>query len=149
MKRLLLLVTIVAISVPQVATSSPAKYRPFGMFGGYKDKVISPNRWRVSATTNGVADEGSAQQMAVYRAAELAQAAGYRYMQIVNQSGKVTMIGVGYSTPTIRGPQSMKLEIVGVNQNIQPTECAAKQPDACFTVDVAQAMAAARPYLQF
>ena len=149
MKIAAFLLATLALSLPQSSAADPAKYKPFGLFGGYKDKVVGPNRWRVSATTNGVADEGSAQQMAVYRAAELVQAAGYSYMQIVNQSGSQAMIGVGYSTPNIRGAASMKLEVVGVSADVPPAECTAKRPESCFTVSVAQAMESARPYLRF
>ena len=63
------------------------RYQKWGMFGGYKDKATGPNAWRVSAGVNGVAPEGSAAKIALYRAAELAARAGFSHFQILNQKG--------------------------------------------------------------
>lgn len=124
-------------------------YKRWGMFGGYKDKLIAPDRWRVEAGVNGQADEGAAQNIAVYRAAEIVQQAGFGFMQIVNQKGSQTMIGVGYATPTIRGGGSMKLEVIGVNTDAPPSECLVADPQACFTVNVQKTMDAIRPNIRF
>jgi hypothetical protein len=70
------------------------KYKPasFIGLGGYKDKMITPDTWQVSASANSVARRGFAGDMAVYRAAELAKKNGYTFFQIIKQDGSTRMI---------------------------------------------------------
>ncbi|WP_152522123.1 CC0125/CC1285 family lipoprotein [Sphingobium quisquiliarum] len=140
------------ISIIVSATIAPAqtvKYRRWGMTGGYKDKVIGPNSWRVVTGTNGGAPEGSAGRIALYRAAELTSLAGFRYFQIINQKGSQMYMGIGWGPATIRGPGGAELTIIAVNDPAAPQTCLAKQPELCTTLDAQETMDKIKPYLVF
>lgn len=125
------------------------RYRKWGMVGGYKDKVVGPNSWRVVAGVNGVAPEGSAGWIALYRAAELTQAAGFEYFQIINQTGSQTYIGLGTGPKNIRGAGGADLTIVAVNSSEQPITCLAKTQDLCATLSAKHTMEQIAPHLTF
>jgi hypothetical protein len=152
MRKFLYALIIVLTLFPQTTTAQygrPTKYRPWGVFGGYKDKVLGPNSWRVVAGVNGMAEEGSAGKIALYRAADLTKKAGFRYFQITNQKGEQTYLGVGWGPANIRGAGGAELTIIAVNDPGPPPNCQAKQPDACFTLDAEQTMEKIRPFLAF
>lgn len=153
MRPLFLAAAIVGFVVLPTAAPAqsdrPVKYRPWGMTGGYKDKAIGPNSWRVVAGVNGVAPEGSAGRIALYRAAELTNSAGFRYFQIVDQKGGQMYLGLGWGPKTIRGPGGTELIIVAVNDPAPPQTCLAKQREFCATLDAHQTMDEIKPYLTF
>ena len=125
------------------------KYRPWGMFGGYRDQLVASNHWIVTAGTNGVAADGSVQRIALYRAAELAKAAGFNHIQIINQRGEQTLFGVNGESPTRRSGGSMMIEVIGTNSAAPPTRCLAGSSDQCFTLDVQKTIDEIRPLLNF
>ena len=133
-------------------SSLQTKYRPWGLTGGYKDRSVGVNHWRVNAGVNGVSDEGSAQYIAVYRAAEIVKAAGFSHMQIVNQKStqEYFSVGIGYAgPPTNRGGGDTMIEVIGSNSSEPPSVCLAPDPQACFTISVIDAQERTRPFLRF
>ena len=122
------------------------KYRPAALFGGYKQSEIEPGIWKVSARSNGIAEPGFSQNMAVYRAAEILQGAGFSHMQVLDQRGKVGMFGVN-GPPTNRGGEDFMVIVRGAGNGVAPQDCRAKRADSCFTWEIAPVMARVRPLL--
>ena len=150
MRTLLLAAGLLAMSAAVEARPGTAtKYRPANMFGGYSDKVVEPGVWRVSGKANGVSEDGFAEKMAVYRAAEVVRQAGFEYMQIINQKGKKSFVGLGGASSMHSAGQDLTLWVRGSHENNPPTECRAKEANACFTVPVAEAMERIAPFLTF
>jgi hypothetical protein len=151
--RVLLIAAVLTLATAPAALSAQAewqvKYQRWGMFGGYKEKVLGPNSWRVLAGVNGVAPEGSAAKIALYRAAELAAQAGFSHFQVLDQKGSRTYFGIGGGPTTHRGGGDAELRIVAVNDPAPPPTCLAASPTLCMTLNAAETMAAARPYLKF
>jgi len=116
-------------------------YRPAGLLGGYSERIVEPGVWRVSGSSNGIAEMGFGRNMAMYRAAELVKAAGFSHMQILDQRGRATMMNqrqIG---------ESMELVVRGANDAAAPVDCRARQPQLCFTAPVDEVMASLRPSL--
>jgi hypothetical protein len=151
--RAILLYLLVALMLNvSVAPSSAlarsglaTKYKPAGIKGGYKDKLISPNMWEIAAAANGFSERDLAQNMAIFRAAEVVQNAGFTHIQIVNQKGKSREFsGIGGFAGA-----NLKLTVIGTNSPDPPTECKAKNPDACYTVSVEEIIVRVRPLIPF
>jgi hypothetical protein len=124
-------------------------YRPWGMFGGYKDKQIAPNSWRVTAGVNGTPALGSAERIALYRAAELTRNAGFTHFQIVDGKSEQTYIGVGGMPPQMQGPGGSDMVIVAVNDASPPTSCQAESKTTCVTLEAEATMRKIAPLLHF
>lgn len=118
------------------------------MFGGYTDKLVEPGVWRVEGRANGIAEGGFAQSMAVYRAADLVKQAGFEYMQIIDQKGKQSFVGIRGGSMSSAG-ENLILWVRGAHDSSPPAECRAKNPNACFTLPVAETMAKMFPLLTF
>lgn len=119
----------VAVAVPAGAIAADAPYygpaKPWHGIGykfGYKDEVTPDGNWRVVATVRG----GEAVDMAMYRMAERARDAGYRYVTLLGGSETRSP---GYNSATLLGHPS--------ESAAQPTSCPGKHPTACYTADVA------------
>jgi hypothetical protein len=149
MRGFILAGAIFLAACPQFLAARPAKYRPWGMSGGYKDKALGSNSWKVVAGVNGMADEGSAGKIALYRAAELTRNAGFSYFQITNQKGAQTFLGFSGGPANIRGAGGAELTIIAVNDPAPPTSCKAKEAVACFTLNAQEVMERIRPFLIF
>lgn len=116
-------------------------YRPAGLLGGYSERIVEPGVWRVSGSSNGIAEMGFGRNMAMHRAAEVVKAAGFSHMQILDQRGRVTMMNqrqIG---------ESLELLVRGANDPAPPADCRARQPQSCFTAPVDQVLARLRPLL--
>jgi len=105
--------------------------------------------WEVTGSSNGIAERGFGQNMAAYRAAELAKAAGFSHYEIIDQKGKVSMVGIGYGNANNYAGEQMTLVVRGKSDSSAPTECRAKNASACFTVNVDQAISRLEPLLTF
>lgn len=141
------LIYVMAITPsPAPARSGLAtKYKPDGMKGGYRDKLIAPNMWEVSAAANGFSERDLARNMAIYRAAEVVKNAGFTHMQIVNQKGKSReFVNIGGFAGA-----NLKLTVVGTNSPSPPDECKAKNPAACYTLPVDEVISGVGPLIPF
>lgn len=150
MRAIVMSIGLLAIAVNADARPGTAtKYRPATIFGGYKDKVVEPGVWRVQGLANGMAEDGFAQNMAVYRAADVVKQAGFEYMQIINQKGKKSFVGLGGASSMHSAGQDLTLWVRGSHDSSPPSECRAKDPKACFTVPVSETLDHIRPFLTF
>lgn len=111
--------------------------------GGYRDAAEGPNRWRVTAMSNGFATEDMAQAIVLYRGAVVAKAAGFAHMQVVYFSAVQTHVG------GMRGPQNATLKIVGVHDPAAPLACEAEPAYrwSCRTLGVETTLATMGPRL--
>jgi hypothetical protein len=152
MKKLFLPVAAAALLVSGCAGGgrpfTATTYGPMHLFGGYTDKEIEPGLWKVTGAGNGPAGEGFGRNVAVYRAAEIVKAHGFTHLQILDQKGKVHMMGRRGSSMSFAG-ETMALTVRGTNDPAAPLACRAKSPDACMTLAVETVMATIGPRLSF
>jgi hypothetical protein len=120
---------------PSLAT----KYGPANIFGGYSDKLVEPGVWRVEARTNGVSEDGLANAIAAFRAAEIMRREGFEYIQIIDQKGHKKFVGLRGGTESSAG-QDLTLWIRGSHDRKPTAECRAKLTDACFTLTVTETL---------
>ena len=89
----------IAAAAAALSAAAPAeagdRYKPQELFDrkGYTEKRLGEGLWRVRTTVKDMSSAENAQQMALYRGAELARQAGYDYFQVLG--GKSWM---GYSS---------------------------------------------------
>jgi len=119
------------------------RYQPKTWSGGYSDRIVEPGLWRIDATANGRAELGFAQNMAAYRAADILRAAGFEYMQIVDQKGEYWSMG------GMPAGGKATLWVRGAHDSAPPVDCRAKRSETCVTVPVARTMERTRPLLRF
>lgn len=144
------LTSAVALTLMGCAGGRPitaTTYGPNNMLGGYSEKLLEPGVWRVTGNGNGIAGRGFGQNVALYRAAELIEGAGFSHLQILDQAGSSRLVGVG--RPTNFAGESLALTVRGVNDPATPLQCRAKQADACATLSVAEVKARLEPQLTF
>lgn len=144
----LALVALLGPGMAQARPGTATKYRPANLFGGYSEKLVEPGVWRVKAKANGIAEPGFAQNMAIYRAAELMRQQGFAFLQVVDQKGEAMSMRIGGGSPVSAG-QSMILWVRGAQDAGAPATCRAKEPGRCFTVPVARTLDRVRPFLTF
>jgi hypothetical protein len=80
--------------------------------------------------------------MALYRAAELATAAGRTHFQVIDGSGT---LGTGLY---VRGRETIKLIVRPANSLDSPIECRAKSAQSCATFEAAEVLARIGPTLR-
>jgi hypothetical protein len=123
-------------------------YQPASIttFGGYRASAEAPNRWRVSAVSNGFAEEDLAIAMTLYRGAVIAKAAGFPYMQVVDFRIVQEVGGSIWA----RGVQNTELKIVGIHDAAAPLRCeaTARFQANCRTLGVDATLALYAPTLQ-
>ncbi len=144
----LALAMLLGVGVADARPGTATKYRPANMLGGYSDKEIEPGLWRIKARANGIAEPGFAQNMAIYRAAELLDARGFSHMQVVDQKGKSMSMGFGGASPSYAGGD-MTLWVRGAQDAAASSQCQAKDAALCFTVPVRRTLDRVRPFLTF
>ena len=83
--RLVVLVAAAAVLLPVPCAAGYNEMR-IGKSGGYKDKQLAPNSWKIRATNRAiwVDNPDFATDMALFRGAVRSKAAGYRIMHVVN-----------------------------------------------------------------
>jgi len=148
MRSTLLAGLLVAVSLSGCAGRpfTATTYRPQGIWGGYSEKEIEPGVWKVTANSNGIAEMGFGRNMAVYRAAELLSGKGFTHVQILDQKGTARQVGIGGGSMSHAG-ETMVLIVRGANSPAHPTDCRAKQPTACATIEAGTVMAQLAPQL--
>ena len=109
-----LIVAAAAAAWAAAPTEAADRYKPQELFDrkGYSEKRLGEGLWRVRTTVKDVSSAENAQQMALYRGAELARQSGYDYFQVLG--GKSWM---GYST---RG-QRMNVHAHGAELKVRGT----------------------------
>ncbi|WP_156479348.1 hypothetical protein [Sphingobium herbicidovorans] len=152
MRYLITAAVMVLITVPSTLSAQEVrqvKYQRWGMFGGYKDKSIGQNSWKVIAGVNGRAPEGSAFNIALYRAAELSKVAGFKYFQIINQKGKQSYVSLGGASSKHSAGGDAELQIIAVNDPAAPENCLAERRELCTTLEADATMQRVSPFLKF
>lgn len=111
--------------------------------GGYRNWSEGPGRWRVSAKSNGFAQENLAQEIAVLRGVVLARAGGFSHLQIASFQGVQRRAG------GIRGIQDVTLRFAGVNDSGAPLVCESppSTQSSCRTIGVDATLALLGPRL--
>lgn len=117
--------------------------RRFGRSGGYSSVAMGPARWRIEGLSTAFTAPDFAQNMALYRGAVLAKAAGFSYMQVTN-FWICTEDFYGS-----RGNQYAGLTITAVNDSNAPLDCVASEyfRANCRTLDVDRMLAELGPPL--
>ncbi len=93
---------------------------------GYEDRTEKDGAWRIDAAIHG---RGDAIDMALYRAAERARDAGYRYVFLLGGRGSRSP---GLDAATVYARPS--------HDPVPPTDCRSKKITSCYTADVAKVM---------
>ncbi|PXA87253.1 hypothetical protein DMC47_32495 [Nostoc sp. 3335mG] len=118
-----------------------ARYQPANVFGtGYADEQVAPGVWNVRGAS-GTEDAGHA--IAIYRAAELAQAAGASEMRIVRQ--KIVVTSRANTHMFVR--EVAHFTVRAVRDPADRTACEEKKPERCVTVSVDKMLAQFGPEL--
>lgn len=92
------IIAILSLSILVTGCSSPTKYQPEGMTGGFTDTQLDKNIFRVTFKGNGFTSPERAQDLALLRSAELALKNGFNYFAIIDERARVST-GV-VTTPT-------------------------------------------------
>ena len=138
-----------APAAAQAAEGAPT-YKQFGTLGGlgdgYKQKKLKDS-WQVTAIVRATKPPESATAMALYRAAELAQAESASNVRILSHKAKELqnyaagmMFTSGYTA---------KLVFAATNDVDPAGHCAEKVSATCVTYDAKAALAELRPFLKF
>ncbi len=123
-----------------------------GLGGGYSDRQIAEDRWEVSFGGNGFTRPGVALNGALYRAAELAQRAGYPYMQIVRSSLIVGDFTEGRGYTPASGERLTEplvyLTVHGVRAPDAPLSCENNYRKGCRTLATADVLRQLQPIVR-
>jgi hypothetical protein len=135
------------LAAPTLASAGlippPRTYRPLDMFGnGYKDKLQEDGTWRIVANSRPYDGPGFASDMALYRAAQLTTASHHSHFQILDATGT---LGTGMY---VRGRETIKVIVRPADSAAPPTDCRAKQPRTCLTMEAAETIARIGPTLR-
>ncbi|MES2441698.1 MAG: hypothetical protein V4574_02630 [Pseudomonadota bacterium] len=133
---------VATLAVALAAAPAHAQYEPKTMMGdGYKDRTLAANRWEVKTWTISLSGM-TADDMAFYRAAILAKAAGFSHVKIVK--GRFTIVIAG-------GMSRRRGEIIAVGTNsaadIIPCEDR-KRNENCTFLSVDSTIALLAPRLE-
>jgi len=140
--RLLFVATATVMAAAALATTAVGQYRRAPMIGGgYSDKRVSENRWKVSGFAVEQPHE-YAIKLALYRAAILLKRAGFSHFQIVNSniSGSVSIYARN---------ELADFTVVGTNTPdvVVPCEAKPKWAANCRLLNVDETLATAAPAL--
>jgi hypothetical protein len=136
----------VLLSLPAGASAGllpkPRTYRAFDMFdNGYKHSVQKDGTWRIIANARPLDGRGFAQEMALYRAAELTRESGHTHFQILDATGSV---GTGLY---VRGRETTRLIVRPSNDASPPLDCRSRSSHICVTVEAEPLIARIGPTL--
>jgi len=76
-------------------TTGYGRFRP-GTIGGYRDQLIAPDTWVITATTNNGDHRGKSIAMALYRAAELSRGTGKEFFQVSGGQNVTNLLSLSY-----------------------------------------------------
>src|SRR5437016_7742233 len=94
MNKYILLAGLAALVLSSCATP----YQHMGLGGGFTDKQIAPNTFRIHFRGNGYTPDDRAQDFAFLRASELTLAHGYQFFDVLNAGSSDRG---GYVPPTV------------------------------------------------
>ena len=142
MMRFWFVATPTAMAAASLTTAAVGQYRRAPLIGGgYSDKRVSENRWKVSGFAVEQPHE-YAIKLALYRAAILLKRAGFSHLQIVNSniSGSVSIYARN---------ELADFTVVGTNTPDVAIPCEAKPKWAanCRLLNVDETLATAAPAL--
>ncbi len=139
--------SLAALTLGLVAATANAgpRYEHANLFGsGYSDKQVAPGTWDVHAAS-ATPDGGHA--IALYRAAELARAAGATELRITRQK-IITISRTDRSgRPMMFVREVAKLRVRAVQSEADRSACEEKEARRCVTVPVARLFAQFGPSL--
>ncbi|CUS45099.1 hypothetical protein MGWOODY_Smn1881 [hydrothermal vent metagenome] len=112
------------------ANAAPPRnyYGPMSGGAGYKDSPTKDGYWKIEGATQG--GNGLAVDVAIYRAAEMAQAAGSRFVEIHD----------AYSSRNGLRDERATLFARPAAAALHPSLCRSGKPGRCYTADVALVM---------
>ncbi|MBB4150348.1 hypothetical protein ACFSUK_13705 [Sphingobium scionense] len=121
-----------------------------GAFGsGYKDRSKGPDTWRVIGKTGG-SDyiEKARERIALYRAAELTESAGRKYIKFIKTKSADLTTGLFYGTWS--NGTEFKLDFQATDTPDPEFHCASDVlRSECKTIDAVAAKNEIRPFLDF
>lgn len=119
------LAALLAASAALVSAPCAAGYNEIriGKSGGYQDKQLAPNSWKIRATARvqWESNPDFATDMALFRGAVRSKAAGYAFMHVVNFS----IVDQQMYGRTMR--QEVRLTVTATNNPAEPLRCQAKR----------------------
>jgi hypothetical protein len=129
--RLSLAIAALALFISCAAYASDGassfRYGPMTTWGdGYKDEVARDGFWKIQARTNGFG-RAQAIDVGIYRAAELAKAAGHRYVEIHDAVERHDRLS---------GRADVTLFARPIDAPVHPSTCRSGKPKRCYTADV-------------
>lgn len=110
------------------ATSTDTYYGPMKSGQGYKDQTMSDGFWRIEGATRG--RQMLAIDVAIYRAAEMAQSSGSKYVEIHDAT----------EGENRNGDQRAILFARPVQSPTNPATCRSGMSNRCYTADVSVIM---------
>ena len=125
-----------------VGCATTYRRSPLGLGDGYRERLLAPGLWRVTGSANGFSRPGLGIDIALYRAAELAGAAGFAYFQILDgdyDAGTITSSAFGGGATYAGDRQTLKIR--AVHDARAPLACEARDPGRCRTLSVAEVRA--------
>lgn len=127
------------------AASAQVKYQPDGLLrNGYSDKAIAAGVWEVKGTS-GEHEGGVA--VALYRAAELAQASGVAELRVTRQEVRTRITTLRNTLSEINYHESATVTVRAVSDDADRRACDMVEPARCMTLSVAGLMARFGPML--
>lgn len=131
-----------ALSLAACATG----YGPMGPLGGYSESALEPGVWEVRGMSNGLSQPDAAGNMALYRAAELARAAGFSHFQVLETNLRWNRVLTPWGLEGGGAGERARMRIRGVDGAAVPPPCEAEKGE-CPTFSVAEVMADLAPLL--
>jgi hypothetical protein len=104
-------------------------YGPMQKGVGYKHSTTKDGYWKIEAESRRIDGSDFATDSALYRAAEMARAGGYRFVEMHD----------GYATRSRLG-ESVTVFALPTNSAIHPVRCRSGKPNRCYTADVSAVM---------
>ena len=131
--RVLLVLTALIASEPVQAgmfNAPPAHYYgPMQKGVGYKNSTTKDGYLKIEAESRRIDGSDFATDSALYRAAEMARAGGYRFVEMHD----------GYATSGRLG-ESVTVFALPTNSAVHPSRCRSGKPNRCYTADVSAVM---------
>ena len=152
------MIALMAVSFATSASGQeglkPPEYQKVGFFergifsSGYRDKLLNKNSWRVIGKIGtGIYAPSAIENIAFYRAADLAEANGMKYIKLIKRKYKSTHQGFFYG-PQIASEFELDFEVTNIPD--AEAHCASDILETkCKTYDVAALKIKIGPSLVF
>ena len=128
-----------------VAASAHSQYKARGFLRtGYSDQQVAPDRWDVRGSSH---DEGGSIPVALYRAAQIATAAGIAELRVVKQKVTTERMVRRSDGSTVALTEKTQLTVRAIRTDADRAACEMPEARRCLTLPVAGLMAAYGPRL--